>query len=290
MSDDSNSDYNDNLSKPKVTKFLQSKTERKQSLSSSSNNNEEDFKDYRYSNNKTQTQPNTTIESIKKKEEPSISKSDHQNTQPKPLHSKPIIASQNNIKKNKQQNQIIRKENIERKDIDINNFMLIPCDKLDNIDFLFTTYPQLFQKDTIIKMKIHELLPLGPGVGDYKIGKLVQYSNDYHSFLIQLIQAPNLPYSLSSMYDYDLEANIISVQLKNFVELWIFNTSITQNNPIINQKNSSDNKELIVLPFLKRQVEYYFSDRNYYKDAFLQQKAEIDPDQCIIPYITLTSH
>jgi hypothetical protein len=35
-----------------------------------------------------------------------------------------------------------------------------------------------------------------------------------------------------------------------------------------------------VLPHIKRQIEFYFSDKNYYKDPFLLEKAALDQDNC----------
>lgn len=260
--------------KTKPTQFLKRKTERPKSVSSPSN--EETEKEYVKHNT---TQSNKTHTTSKKTPNLSLTKPFDENSKPKQLKSNSKPAITNNDHNQLKNNNI--PITIDSKDIDINKFILIPCDQLDDINFLQSTYPELFQKDTVIKIKIHELLPGGPGVGDYKIGLIVQYSFDCKSFLIHLIQVPGLPNSLSSMYDYDLEVNIISVQLKNFVEIWVYKPDVIKSNPITNIIPLSDSKDLLVLPFLKRQVQYYFSDKNYSKDSFLQQKAANDPDQCI---------
>jgi hypothetical protein len=51
------------------------------------------------------------------------------------------------------------------------------------------------------------------------------------------------------------------------------------------QKNTITKNSIldrIILPQIKKQIEYYFSDKNYYKDSFLLEEAKKNNDDCKI--------
>ena len=64
-------------------------------------------------------------------------------------------------------------------------------------------------------------------------------------------------------------------------------TSIPNSNKQTYTKNNSNNNNKsssifsrIIIPQIRKQIEFYFSDKNYYKDNFLLEKAAEDGDNC----------
>ena len=144
------------------------------------------------------------------------------------------------------------------------NYELIPSDKLDDITFLKNAYPKLFISGTNIKFKIQELLKTGIGVGDYHFGIIDNYNEENSSFLIKNCNSLNEK-TLLFMYQFD-EENLMSVELKNFVEIWI---EAEKDGKHYFEKDSELTKH-----FIRRQVEFYFCDKNYEKDNFLKQNED----------------
>ena len=144
------------------------------------------------------------------------------------------------------------------------NYELIPSDKLDDITFLKNAYPKLFISGTNIKFKIQELLKTGIGVGDYHFGIIDNYNEENNSFLIKNCNSLNEK-TLLFMYQFD-EENLMSVELKNFVEIWI---EAEKDGKHYFEKDSELTKH-----FIRRQVEFYFCDKNYEKDNFLKQNED----------------
>ena len=144
------------------------------------------------------------------------------------------------------------------------NYKLIPSDKLDDITFLKEHYAQLFLPGTNIKFKIQELLKTGIGIGDYHFGVVDNYNSENNSFLIKDCNSLNEKTKLF-MYQSDDE-NLMCIELKNFVEIWIE----TENNG----KNYLEKDSELTRHFIRRQVEYYFCDKNYDKDNFLKKNED----------------
>ena len=144
------------------------------------------------------------------------------------------------------------------------NYELIPSDKLDDITFLKNAYPKLFISGTNIKFKIQELLKTGIGVGDYHFGIIDNYNEENNSFLIKNCNSLNEK-TLLFMYQFD-EENLMCVELKNFVEIWI---EAEKDGKHYFEKDSELTKH-----FIRRQVEFYFCDKNYEKDNFLKQNED----------------
>ena len=144
------------------------------------------------------------------------------------------------------------------------NYELIPSDKLDDITFLKNAYPKLFISGTNIKFKIQELLKTGIGVGDYHFGIIDNYNEENNSFLIKNCNSLNEK-TLLFMYQFD-EENLMSVELKNFVEIWI---EAEKDGKHYFEKDSELTKH-----FIRRQVEFYFCDKNYEKDNFLKKNED----------------
>ena len=67
------------------------------------------------------------------------------------------------------------------------------------------------------------------------------------------------------MYQSEDE-NLMSVELKNFVEIWIETED--------NGKNYLERDNELTKHFIRRQIEYYFCDKNYEKDNFLKQNED----------------
>ena len=150
------------------------------------------------------------------------------------------------------------------------NYELIPREKLDDIDFLQKTYPKLFTQGTNIKFKIQELLENGIGVGDYHYGTIDNFNLENKSFLIKNCDSMN---EKTRVFMYQYEEDIMCVELKNCVEIWIESENIQKNGEEDKNYKVELNEEL-KKDFIKRQVEYYFSDSNYEKDSFLKSKED----------------
>ena len=173
--------------------------------------------------------------------------------------------SYNNINGKNNKNSSIENKNI--------NYELIPSEKLDDITFLQNSYPKLFNKGTNIKFKAQELLPNGIGVGDYHYGVIEDFNLEIKSFLIKKCNSMNEK-SLLLMYSY--EEDLMCINLKNFVEIWIESENKTSElSKVVNSSNYNvDIDEDLKKKFIKRQIEYYFSDDNFEKDTFLKSKED----------------
>lgn len=150
----------------------------------------------------------------------------------------------------------------------------IPSEKIEDIDYLKNNFPSLFTPGSIIIFKIPELSDEGISQSEYKIGKILQYieEND-NSFFIELskIEKENLSSRMNLlMFGNDSEeSDSICVFLKNFICLWIFNAeAVNKENDITIIKNSVNDN---IHHFIKRQLEYYFSQKNYENDSYLKQ-------------------
>lgn len=207
--------------------------------------NEKKLNDF-YENNNNQ---NKNLLGKKRKQNNNKSKKDFSE---KPKNNK--IKKEKNFVNNSQNNSNIKKLNYE----------LIPSDKLDDIAFLKNTFPKLFISGTNIKFKIQELLKTGIGVGDYHFGIIDNYNEENNSFLIKNCNSLNEK-TLLFMYQCD-EENLMSVELKNFVEIWIETEK--------NGKNYLEKDKELTKHFIRRQVEFYFCNKNYEKDNFLKKNED----------------
>ena len=186
----------------------------------------------------------------------------------------------NNFNKNKKKPKKKNKNNINAKNKNNNNktnininYELIPSDKLDDIIFLQNSYPKLFTKGTNIKFKSQELLPNGIGVGDYHYGVIDDFNLENKSFLVKNCNSMN---EKSYLFMYSCEDDLMCIDLKNLVEIWIESENKASNiSENINGNNYNvDIDEDLKKKFIKRQIEYYFSDSNYDNDSFLKSQAD----------------
>ena len=150
--------------------------------------------------------------------------------------------------------------------INENNFIQIPSDKLDDIQFLKENYPLLFKTGSLLKFKIQEMGEDGVCIGDYRIGKIEDYSEENNSFLIHIESQLE---GNKKLLMYENEENELYIQMKNFIEIWIYNDSSSVKNKETNETNAQ-----LIYDFLKRQIEYYFSDLNYEKDSYLKSQED----------------
>jgi hypothetical protein len=171
---------------------------------------------------------------------------------------------------------ISEENNNKNKKIEIDNqklqYELIPSDKLDDITFLQNSYPKLFTPGINIKFRIQELLEKGIGVGDYHFGIVDNFNSENKSFLIKNLDKMN---EKTMMFLYQYENDLMFVELKNFVELWIEKDKSDSKEEEMNNSNINiDIDEDLTKHFIKRQIEFYFSDNNYEKDSFLKSKED----------------
>jgi la-related protein 1 len=150
------------------------------------------------------------------------------------------------------------------------NYELIPSNSLDDISFLQKSYPKLFNQGTNIKFKIQELLKNGIGIGDYHYGIVDNFNLENKSFLIKNCNSMN---EKTMMFMYQYDEDLLCVQMKDFVELWLESDSKEKMEENNNNYNIDIDEDL-TKHFIQRQIEYYFSDANYEKDSFLKSKED----------------
>jgi hypothetical protein len=190
-----------------------------------------------------------------------------------------------------------------------NNYDLIPSSALEDLTALRSHYSTLFVKDTPIQFRVYELSLTSGGISPsaMRSGTISEFVEDSKSFLIKLKSSEESEDNILENFGTDIELGIINVSLKDFIELWILkselnkpipNTQIEKTeslqkdlpaNKTISEDNNKNNHvatprlnqfQKIILPQIKKQIEYYFSDKNYYKDTFLQEKAGLNSQNC----------
>lgn len=176
-----------------------------------------------------------------------------------------------NSKNNDNTNNKANSNNIKKVAVKI-NYELIPSNSLDDISFLQNSYPKLFNQGTNIKFKIQELLENGIGIGDYHYGTVENFNLDNKSFLIKNCNSMN---EKTMMFMYQCDEDLLCVQMKDFVELWLESDKKEKSEENNNNNNYNvDIDEELTKHFIQRQIEYYFSDTNYGKDSFLKSKED----------------
>ena len=146
---------------------------------------------------------------------------------------------------------------------------------MDDVTFLKSSYPKLFNQGTNIKFKIQELLEKGIGVGNYHKGVIEDFNLENKSFLIKNCNCDSMN-EKTKIFMYQYDEDLMFVELKNFVELWIEKESDEE----VNDANDMsidfdiDKNDDLIKHFIKRQIEYYFSDDNYQKDSYLKSKED----------------
>ena len=258
----------------KISKFSINEQDIKKNINytnSISENSESNSENELYNINKINKNDNSTKKEFLKniKSESKINDFYNNDTMNKDLLGKKRKA-RNNSKENWKLNNNINKEKEDNynppkmRNIAKINYQLIPSDKLDNLTFLNENFPKLFLQGTNIKFKIQELLKNGIGIGDYHFGVVDNYNKENNSLLIKDCNSINEK-TLLFMYQSEDE-NLMSVELKNFVEIWIETED--------NGKNYLERDHELTKHFIRRQIEYYFCDKNYEKDNFLKQNED----------------
>ncbi len=152
----------------------------------------------------------------------------------------------------------------EEEEIEESKLTLIPSDKIDDVDYLKDNHPLLFREGTYLRFKMIELGEDGLEVSNYKNGTVSEYNEENKSFLIRLHKSSSVNQKTKDML-YGDEGDNICIQLKNFNAIMYYDPK----GKIQNSNLSENEKERIAIPFIKRQIEYYFSDRNYLSDTYL---------------------
>ena len=152
----------------------------------------------------------------------------------------------------------------EAEEIEESKLTLIPSDKIDDVDYLKDNHPLLFKEGTYLHFKMIELGEDGLEVSNYKNGTVTEYNEENKSFLIRLHKPSSVNQKTKDML-YGDEGDNICIQLKNFNAIMYYDPKAK----VQNSNLSENEKERIAIPFIKRQIEYYFSDRNYLSDTYL---------------------
>ena len=138
------------------------------------------------------------------------------------------------------------------------NYRRIQSNLIENVEYLKVNHPNLFVNGTVISFRKYEFIDCYQTKNnDYINGKVEFYNENTKSFLIKLITKCD-----------DME--IINIPLKDFIDLFVANESV-QDEIIEKDTNSLFNSKY---GCLRRQVEYYFSDENYYNDSFLLENLD----------------
>jgi hypothetical protein len=66
---------------------------------------------------------------------------------------------------------------------------------------------------------------------------------------------------------YESDKNYIWIDIKNLVDIFIYDENNNENN---NNKNINNENQNLKEKFIQRQVEYYFGDFNYEKDNYIK--------------------
>ena len=276
---DSESSESEEESESKKNSVKQTKSNYSNNNKSNEQNNikiEEKNLNIEWNENDNINENNEQKQYLNKKRNPKIKNTENKNKN-KNKNKKKSKNKNNSIKKNKNLfneifNESNNKENQNEEksllsnNINESNFIQIPSDKLDDIEFLTQNYPLLFKTGTLLKFKIQEMDEDGICIGNYRIGKIEDYSEENNSFLIQI---ENQLEGSRKLIMYENEENELYIQMKNFIEIWIYDDSNSVKNKEIKETNSQ-----LIYDFLKRQIEYYFSDLNYEKDSYLKSKED----------------
>ena len=262
---------NELLNENKISKFSVSIDNKRKNLnysSSSSENSESISEDEKYDKSKMSKDDSSDKNHVHQNIKSEIKIKDFSNND---TMNKELLGKKRQANDNSKRNWKFNNNNINEKEKNYNhqnvkiipkiNYQLIPSDKLDNLLYLNENFPKLFIQGTNIKFKIQELLKNGIGIGDYHFGIVDNYNKESNSLLIKNCNSLNEK-TLLFMYQSEDE-NLMSIELKNFVEVWVEAEN--------NGKNYLERDSELTKHFIRRQIEYYFSDKNYEKDNFMKK-------------------
>ncbi len=145
---------------------------------------------------------------------------------------------------------------------DLSSFTKIPSHMLEDLEYLKENYPNLLESDSIIYFWRYEFLDINKNKENcFRFGKVIHFNFNSKSFLVELI--PVKP--------YENDSEIVNIPLKDFIELYVKRQDESESD----EKTETDSK----FGCLRRQIEYYFSDENFYKDSFLL--SNLNEEDCI---------
>ena len=155
------------------------------------------------------------------------------------------------------------------------NFKRIQSIYIEDFEYLKDNYPNLFMVGTRIYFRKYEFIDCyQTKTNDYIQGKVDHFNDETKSFLIELINHKN--------NDSNNEIQIINIPIKDFIELFVEKGTLDNND---DEDNEEEYDSILKSKYgcLKRQVEYYFSDQNYYNDPFLLEN--LDENKCKLKLI-----
>lgn len=219
--------------------------------------------------------------------------------------SKPFYKPFNKALENQNNNNFIKYTKTNNIDSELETFYdLVPSTILEKIEQLKTNYPILLTPNTPIVFRVYELSIETGGISasKYKKATILEFIEESKSFLIRLNNDFDNNYLFENFGVQD-QPDVICIALKDLIELWVIKSETTkpvhdsipeikintmENETILRQL---DNKTIIIdeiklekeiekpkpvsiflksiMPQIKKQVEFYFSDKNYYKMLFI---------------------
>jgi len=135
---------------------------------------------------------------------------------------------------------------------ELSSFTKIPSHMIEDLEYLKENYPNLFESDSSIYFWRYEfLIPNQNKENRFRLGKVLYFNFESKSFLVEVLPINR----------FENDSEIVNIPLKDFIELYV----IKQDESEKDDETEIDSK----IGSLRRQVEYYFSDENYYKDSYL---------------------
>jgi len=152
-----------------------------------------------------------------------------------------------------------------------------------------------FQLEDYVKFKVFELCPdtFSPILSQFRIGTIKKINEENPNILnILLKSGENLELERKEMLDLNIgssnldeERQKLLGEIKENEKKTKENEKITKENEKIVKENEkivkkNNNKEYSKEEFIARQVNYYFSEKNYMKDEFIQAHVKKNEEKC----------
>lgn len=140
-----------------------------------------------------------------------------------------------------------------------------------------------FKVGDFIKYKIYELCPIkfSPIVSNFLYGKILEIHDKKVLSLKNEFTEETKQYSYTELIEIFIHNSSLNEERKS--ELLNFNKASN-----IVEKNSNENKQKNIKneyskeDFIAKQVNFYFSDKSYYKDDFIQAHIKKSEEKCKI--------
>ena len=163
-------------------------------------------------------------------------------------------------------------------------FKLIPNEFLLNYEEKHDK-KKFFQPNDLLRFKTYELCPikLSPVLSEPRKGVLLKIDENTNILQIKLKTGETIENDVKSLLGLELEITNLDEERKN--ELTLYEQSKKIENPkenIVKTNNFNKNvkKEYSKEDYIAKQVNFYFSDKNYTRDDFIQAHIKKNEEKC----------